>query len=56
MEETSVRGGAGGALLRMHQVVLADEKVSYRVIAPNVPRALRPQIRDDVYRIGRERC
>jgi signal transduction histidine kinase/ligand-binding sensor domain-containing protein len=47
-------GDLAVALLRVHQEVLPDEKVSYRVIAPNVPRALNPQIRDEVYRIGRE--
>jgi len=31
-----------------------DEKVSYRVIANGEDRALRPVVRDEVYRIGRE--
>jgi signal transduction histidine kinase len=31
-----------------------DDKVTYRVIAHSTPRPLRPQIRDEVYRIGRE--
>jgi signal transduction histidine kinase len=47
-------GDLAVALLRVHQEVLPEENVSYRVIAPNVFRALRPQIRDEVYRIGCE--
>jgi len=42
------------SLLRIRQEVAADERISFRVIANTVTRPLRPQIRDEVYRIGRE--
>jgi signal transduction histidine kinase/ligand-binding sensor domain-containing protein len=42
------------AFLRMRQELAIDEKIGYRVIAHSVTRPLRPAIRDEVYRIGRE--
>jgi signal transduction histidine kinase/ligand-binding sensor domain-containing protein len=42
------------AFSRMRQELAIDEKIGYRVIAHNVRRPLRPAIRDEVYRIGRE--
>jgi signal transduction histidine kinase/ligand-binding sensor domain-containing protein len=42
------------AFSRMRQEFAVEEKVGYRVIANGVTRPLRPSIRDDVYRIGRE--
>jgi signal transduction histidine kinase len=42
------------AFLRMRQELAIDEKIGYRVIAHSVRRPLRPAIRDEVYRIGRE--
>ncbi len=42
------------AFSRMRQELSIDEKISYRVIAHNVRRPLRPAIRDEVYRIARE--
>jgi signal transduction histidine kinase/ligand-binding sensor domain-containing protein len=42
------------AFSRMRQELAIDEKIGYRVIAHNARRPLRPAIRDEVYRIGRE--
>jgi signal transduction histidine kinase len=42
------------AFSRMRQELAIDEKIGYRVIAHSVRRPLRPAIRDEVYRIGRE--
>jgi signal transduction histidine kinase/ligand-binding sensor domain-containing protein len=42
------------AFSRMRQELAIDEKIGYRVIAHNDTRPLRPVIRDEVYRIGRE--
>jgi signal transduction histidine kinase/ligand-binding sensor domain-containing protein len=39
---------------RMGREYAIDEKMQYRVIAQSATRPLRPQIRDEVYRIGRE--
>jgi signal transduction histidine kinase len=42
------------AFSRMRQELAIDGKVGYRVIANNIARPVRPMIRDEVYRIGRE--
>ncbi len=42
------------AFSRMRQELAIDESVGYRVIAHSATRPLRPVIRDEVYRIGRE--
>ena len=42
------------AFSRMRQELAIDEKIGYRVIAHSIRRPLRPAIRDEVYRIGRE--
>jgi signal transduction histidine kinase/ligand-binding sensor domain-containing protein len=43
------------ALSRVPQELAVDESaVNFRVIAEGVPRSLRPAVRDEVYRIGRE--
>jgi signal transduction histidine kinase len=42
------------AFSRIRQELVVDEKVGYRVIANNLARPVRPLIRDEVYRIGRE--
>jgi signal transduction histidine kinase/ligand-binding sensor domain-containing protein len=42
------------AFSRMRQEFAIDEKISYRVVAYSSTRPLRLQIRDEVYRIGRE--
>jgi signal transduction histidine kinase/ligand-binding sensor domain-containing protein len=42
------------ALLRIRQEVPENERINFRVIAQNTARPLHPQIRDEVYRIGRE--
>jgi signal transduction histidine kinase/ligand-binding sensor domain-containing protein len=42
------------AFARVRHELSADETIAYRVIARSAPRRLRPQIRDEVYRIGRE--
>lgn len=42
------------AFSRIRQEVVVDEKIGYRVIAHSARRPLRPAIRDEVYRIGRE--
>ncbi|HEX4320014.1 MAG TPA: two-component regulator propeller domain-containing protein [Acidobacteriaceae bacterium] len=42
------------AFSRMRQEFALDERVGYRIIVNSVARPLRPAIRDDVYRIGRE--
>ena len=47
-------GNLAVAFSRMGREFAIDEKIQYRVIAQNAARPLRPQIRDDVYRIGRE--
>ncbi len=47
-------GDLATALLRIQQEISADERIGFRVIAQSAARPLRPQIRDEVYRIGRE--
>jgi signal transduction histidine kinase len=42
------------AFSRMRQELAIDEKIGYRVVAQSTRRPLRPAIRDEVYRIGRE--
>ena len=42
------------AFSRMRQEFTIDGKSGYRVIANNLTRPVRPMIRDEVYRIGRE--
>ncbi len=42
------------AFSRIRQELAIDENIGYRVIANNDRRPLRPAIRDEVYRIGRE--
>ena len=42
------------AFSRLRQELAIDENVGYRVIAHSARRPLRPAIRDEVYRIGRE--
>jgi signal transduction histidine kinase/ligand-binding sensor domain-containing protein len=42
------------ALLRIPREIGADERINFRVIAKPVARPLRPQTRDEVYRISRE--
>jgi signal transduction histidine kinase len=42
------------AFSRMRREFAVDEKTGYRIIANGASRPLRPSIRDDVYRIGRE--
>lgn len=42
------------AFSRMRQELAIDEKIGYRVIVQSARRPLRPAIRDEVYRIGRE--
>jgi len=42
------------AFSRVRQELAIDEKIGYRVITHNTTRPLRPVIRDEVYRIGRE--
>jgi signal transduction histidine kinase/streptogramin lyase len=42
------------AFSRMRQEFSTEEKIGYRVIAQSAARPLRPLIRDEVYRIGRE--
>jgi len=42
------------AFSRVRHEFTLDEKVGYRVIANNIARPVRPIIRDEVYRIGRE--
>jgi signal transduction histidine kinase/ligand-binding sensor domain-containing protein len=42
------------AFSRIGREFAVDEKIGYRVIAQSAARPLRPQIRDEVYRIGRE--
>jgi signal transduction histidine kinase/ligand-binding sensor domain-containing protein len=42
------------AFSRIRQELAIDEKTGFRVIAHSVTRPLRPVIRDEVYRIGRE--
>jgi signal transduction histidine kinase/ligand-binding sensor domain-containing protein len=42
------------AFSRMRQELAIDEKIGYRVIVHSARRPLRPAIRDEVYRIGRE--
>ena len=42
------------AFSRVRQECTLDDKTGYRVISNNVTRPLRPIIRDEVYRIGRE--
>jgi signal transduction histidine kinase len=38
----------------MPEDLAADEKIRYQFIVEGTPRSLRPSIRDEVYRIGRE--
>jgi signal transduction histidine kinase/ligand-binding sensor domain-containing protein len=42
------------AFSRVRQELAIDDDIRYRVIAHNASRPLRPMIRDEVYRIGRE--
>ncbi|MGA9673669.1 MAG: two-component regulator propeller domain-containing protein [Terracidiphilus sp.] len=42
------------SLSRVRQEFASDEKASYRIISQVTSRPLRPMIRDEVYRIGRE--
>ena len=42
------------AFSRLRQEFLLDSKTDFRVIADSVTRSVRPMIRDEVYRIGRE--
>lgn len=42
------------AFAQIPQDLAADEKVKYELIVEGTPRSLRPPIRDEVYRIGRE--
>ena len=42
------------AFSRVRQEFTLDDTIGYRVIANNVARSVRPIIRDEVYRIGRE--
>ena len=42
------------AFSRMRQEFSLDEKIGYRIIVRGDTRPLRPMIRDDMYRIGRE--
>jgi ligand-binding sensor domain-containing protein/signal transduction histidine kinase len=42
------------AFSRVRQEFTLDDKIGYRVIANNIARPVRPIIRDEVYRIGRE--
>jgi signal transduction histidine kinase len=42
------------SLSRVGQELFVDEKTSYRVIVQGVTRHIRPVIRDEAYRIGRE--
>jgi signal transduction histidine kinase len=42
------------AFSRMRQEFSVDEKIGYRIIVRGDTRPLRPMIRDDMYRIGRE--
>src|ERR1700728_1887890 len=42
------------AFSRLRQEFPLDDKTDFRVIVDSVPRPLRPLIRDEVYRIGRE--
>jgi signal transduction histidine kinase/ligand-binding sensor domain-containing protein len=42
------------AFSRVRQELAIDEKIDYRVVAHSTTRPLRPVIRDEVYRIGRE--
>jgi signal transduction histidine kinase len=42
------------AFSRVRQELAVNEKIEYRVVARSTTRPLRPVIRDEVYRIGRE--
>jgi signal transduction histidine kinase len=42
------------AFSQIPQDLAADEKIEFRLIVEGTPRLLRPRIRDEVYRIGRE--
>ena len=42
------------AFSQVPQDLAADEKIKYRLIVEGTPRSLRPAVRDEVYRIGRE--
>jgi len=42
------------AFSQMPQDLAADLKIQYRLIVEGAPQSLRPSIRDEVYRIGRE--
>jgi signal transduction histidine kinase len=53
----SVQGDAHDlkrAFAQIPQDLAADEKAKYELIVEGTPRSLRPPIRDEVYRIGRE--
>jgi ligand-binding sensor domain-containing protein/signal transduction histidine kinase len=47
-------GNLETAFSKMRQEFAVEDKPGYRVIASNTPRPVRPMIRDQVYRIGRE--
>jgi signal transduction histidine kinase len=42
------------AFAQIPQDLAADEKIKYQLIVEGTPRSLRPLVRDEVYRIGRE--
>ena len=42
------------AFSQIPQDLVVDEKIQYRLIVEGTPRSLRPPIRDEAYRIGRE--
>ena len=42
------------AFSQIPQDLVADEKIQYRLIVEGTPRSLRPTVRNEVYRIGRE--
>jgi signal transduction histidine kinase len=42
------------AFSQIRQDLAADEKIKYHFIVEGTPRSLRPLIREEVYRIGRE--
>jgi ligand-binding sensor domain-containing protein len=48
------RGELELAFSRLRQEFLPDERVQYRIVMSGGKRSLRPVVRDEVYRIGRE--
>ena len=42
------------ALAQIPQDLAIDERIQFRLLVEGTPRAMRPQIRDEVYRIARE--